>query len=67
MVYILSLLGEMTSDYVPPFHTCVPADPSIEEMKKVVVLQKKHPVISESWLSDDVRDNRRKSIAKDEG
>jgi len=42
------LLG-VCDDYQLPYHNAVPADPKLEEMHKVVVLDGQRPVIANQW------------------
>ena len=54
MISLPPSLLDSVSDYVPPFHDCVGADPSFEEMKKVVVVDRCQPTIPAHWDKDDV-------------
>ena len=37
-----------------PYYDCVDTDPSFEEMKKVVCVDKRRPLIPNRWTSDPV-------------
>lgn len=41
-------------EYQVPYQNCVPNDPSIEDMKKVVVTQEIRPGIDERWNKHEV-------------
>ena len=42
-------------DYVLPFHGLVPGDPSFEDMKRLVVVERRQPDIPNEWQQDVVR------------
>jgi len=44
----------MNETYVPPYHEHVPADPAIEDMRKVVVEENIRPVLREEWTNHQV-------------
>lgn len=44
----------IAEEYQPPFHDVVPADPSFEEMRKVVCVDGYRPDIPNRWTSDPV-------------
>ncbi|GFQ92803.1 hypothetical protein TNCT_392951 [Trichonephila clavata] len=44
--------GGVAEDYRPPFHDCVPSDPSFEDMRKVVCVDQQRPAIPNRWSSD---------------
>ena len=41
-------------EYRVPFHDQVPADPSFDDMKKVVCVDQQRPMIPNRWSSDPV-------------
>jgi hypothetical protein len=41
-------------EYQVPYQNCVPNDPSIEDMKKIVVTQEIRPGIDERWNNHEV-------------
>lgn len=41
-------------DYQLPFYDSVPSDPTIEEMKKVVCIERERPKIPARWLTNPV-------------
>lgn len=41
-------------DYEPPFHGLVPPDPSFEDMKRLVVVEKRQPTIPNTWHQHEV-------------
>ena len=47
--------GGVADEYKPPFHDHVAADPSCEDMRKVVVVQEIRPLISNHWQHNVVR------------
>lgn len=53
MFSICFLPGEV-GEYQVPYQNCVPNDPSIEDMKKVVVTQGIRPDIDERWKKSEV-------------
>ena len=54
----LSVLG-VTLDYELPFQGLVPADPSFEEMKRLVVEERTRPQIQDEWQKDMVSPQKR--------
>ena len=52
-MYPLHLLGVVEEQQVP-YYDCVDTDPSFEEMKKVVCVDKRRPLIPNRWTSDPV-------------
>jgi len=44
----------MVEDYQPPFWGIVPSDPSFEDMRKLVCVEKQRPVIPNRWTTDTV-------------
>ncbi|XP_054719260.1 activin receptor type-1-like [Uloborus diversus] len=51
-VCLRCLTGGIAEEYRPPFHDCVPSDPSFEDMRKVVCVDQQRPVIPNRWSSD---------------
>ena len=41
--------------YEPPFQGLVPPDPSFDEMKRIVVTERRQPSIPPGWHQDEVR------------
>ena len=41
-------------DYQPPYHDLVPADPSLEDMRRVVCVDRQRPSIPNQWHSSEV-------------
>ena len=46
--------GGICEDYQLPYYDKVPCDPSIEEMRKVVCVEKYRPTIPNRWVQDEV-------------
>lgn len=46
--------GIMPDDYQPPYYDCVPPDPSLEDMRRVVCLERRRPNVPNRWHSDPV-------------
>lgn len=44
----------IVDEYHPPFYDCVGSDPSFEEMRKVVCLDQRRPIMSDRWFTDPV-------------
>lgn len=44
----------ITFEYELPFHGLVPSDPSFEDMKRIVVLERRQPTIPDQWHADVV-------------
>ncbi|XP_001641146.2 activin receptor type-1 [Nematostella vectensis] len=44
--------GGIVEEYQPPFYDMVQSDPSIDEMKKVVVTENKRPSLPNRWTGD---------------
>lgn len=40
--------------YQPPFYDCIGPDPSFEEMRKIVCLDQRRPIMSDRWFTDPV-------------
>ena len=53
LYYCTCCVGDV-GEYQVPYQNCVPNDPSIEDMKKVVVTQEIRPGIDERWNSHEV-------------
>ena len=43
--------------YELPFQGLVPPDPSFEDMKRLVVIERRQPPIPERWQKDQVRED----------
>lgn len=50
---IVSIPG-VAFDYELPFHGLVPSDPSFEDMKRIVVIERRQPTIPSEWIEDTV-------------
>ncbi|KAJ0184069.1 hypothetical protein K1T71_000492 [Dendrolimus kikuchii] len=46
--------GKMPDEYQPPYYDCVPPDPALEDMRRVVCTERKRPVVPNRWHSDMV-------------
>nr|XP_026500460.1 TGF-beta receptor type-1 isoform X1 [Vanessa tameamea] len=46
--------GCACDDYQPPYYDCVPPDPALEDMRRVVCLERRRPVLPNRWHSDPV-------------
>ncbi|XP_014366470.2 TGF-beta receptor type-1 isoform X2 [Papilio machaon] len=46
--------GVMPDEYQPPYYDCVPPDPSLDDMRRVVCLEKRRPNVPNRWHSDIV-------------
>ncbi|CAK1588515.1 unnamed protein product [Parnassius mnemosyne] len=46
--------GAMPDDYQPPYYDCVPPDPALEDMRRVVCTEKRRPNVPNRWHSDPV-------------
>ncbi|XP_012548997.1 TGF-beta receptor type-1 isoform X4 [Bombyx mori] len=46
--------GNMPDDYQPPYYDCVPPDPALEDMRRVVCTEKRRPNVPNRWHSDPV-------------
>ncbi|XP_075991356.1 TGF-beta receptor type-1-like isoform X2 [Anticarsia gemmatalis] len=46
--------GVMPDDYQPPYYDCVPPDPALEDMRRVVCTEKRRPNVPNRWHSDPV-------------
>ena len=51
---LFKLSADSVGDYEPPFHGMVGQDPSFEEMRKIVVVDRMSPAIPEHWRNNDV-------------
>ncbi|XP_072181045.1 activin receptor type-1-like [Diadema setosum] len=47
-------VGGMVADYKPPFFEYVPSDPSFDDMRKVVCIEKLRPNIPNRWTNNTV-------------
>ena len=45
----------MCEDYQVPYFDMLPGDPSFDEVKKVVVTEKRRPLVPNRWYRDEVR------------
>ena len=45
----------MCEDYQVPYFDMLPGDPSFDEVKKVVLTEKRRPSIPNRWHRDEVR------------
>lgn len=41
-------------EYKPPFYDCVNSDPSFDDMRRIVCIDQRRPVLPNRWLSDPV-------------
>ncbi|XP_021187903.1 TGF-beta receptor type-1 isoform X7 [Helicoverpa armigera] len=46
--------GVMPDEYQPPYYDCVPPDPALEDMRRVVCTEKRRPNVPNRWHSDHV-------------
>ncbi|KAG6443150.1 TGF-beta receptor type-1 isoform X1 [Manduca sexta] len=46
--------GVMPDEYQPPYYDCVPPDPALEDMRRVVCTEKRRPNVPNRWHSDPV-------------
>ncbi|XP_063547668.1 TGF-beta receptor type-1 isoform X1 [Cydia strobilella] len=46
--------GALPDEYQPPYHDCVPPDPALEDMRRVVCLERRRPSVPNRWHSDPV-------------
>ncbi|XP_034839279.1 TGF-beta receptor type-1 isoform X1 [Maniola hyperantus] len=46
--------GAMPDEYQPPYYECVPPDPALEDMRRVVCIERRRPVLPNRWHSDPV-------------
>lgn len=46
--------GAMPDEYQPPYHDCVPSDPSLDDMRRAVCTEKRRPNVPNRWHSDPV-------------
>lgn len=46
--------GAMPDEYQPPYYDCVSSDPALEDMRRVVCLEKRRPSVPNRWHSDVV-------------
>ena len=54
-VSMMIFISGIAFDYELPFHGLVPSDPSFEDMKRIVVVERRQPAIPEQWHADVVR------------
>ncbi|XP_053624958.1 TGF-beta receptor type-1 isoform X2 [Plodia interpunctella] len=46
--------GSMPDEYQPPYYECVPPDPALEDMRRVVCIEKRRPNVPNRWHADPV-------------
>ncbi|XP_032527821.1 TGF-beta receptor type-1 isoform X2 [Danaus plexippus] len=46
--------GALPDEYQPPYYDLVPPDPALEDMRRVVCIEKRRPVLPNRWHSDPV-------------
>ncbi|CAK1554587.1 unnamed protein product [Leptosia nina] len=46
--------GNMPEEYQPPYYDCVSPDPALEDMRRVVCIEKRRPNVPNRWHSDPV-------------
>ncbi|KAL0902069.1 hypothetical protein ABMA27_000027 [Loxostege sticticalis] len=46
--------GAMPDEYQPPYHECVPPDPSLEDMRRVVCAERRRPSVPNRWHSEPI-------------
>ena len=44
----------VAEEYQMPYHNLVPTDPSFEDMKKTVVIDKRRPTLPNRWTQSEV-------------
>ncbi|XP_068633519.1 TGF-beta receptor type-1 isoform X1 [Battus philenor] len=44
--------GAMPDEYQPPYYDCVPPDPALDDMRRVVCVEKRRPNVPNRWHSD---------------
>ena len=54
-------VGGVYDEYQLPYYDLVPSDPTIEEMRKVVCVDKQRPSIPNRWGSCEVCESSRKT------
>lgn len=54
--------GAMPDDYQPPYYDCVAPDPALEDMRRVVCVEKRRPIVPNRWHSDPVSIRSRRWI-----
>lgn len=52
---VLLLTSGLFEDYQLPYFDMVPSDPTHEEMRKVVVTDRRRPDIANRWQNNEVR------------
>lgn len=57
-----SIEGKILEAYALPYHDMVPADPTVEDMKKVVIAQQKRPFVPNRWSENSVLESVVKMI-----
>ncbi|XP_073955911.1 TGF-beta receptor type-1 babo isoform X2 [Choristoneura fumiferana] len=46
--------GAMPDEYQPPYYDCVPPDPALEDMRRVVCVERRRPSVPNRWHSDPI-------------
>ena len=59
----VSIVGT-SLDYEPPFHGLVPPDPSFEDMRKLVVVERRQPTIPNTWHQHEVYNYNYYNVAR---
>lgn len=55
-------VGGIHDEYQLPFYDLVPSDPTIEEMRKVVCMDRQRPSIPNRWQSIEVSIDAKKNL-----
>ena len=54
LVVVLTLLSGIVAEYQVPFYDCVGNDPSFDEMRRVVCIERRRPEIPNRWNNSEV-------------
>ncbi|RVE47853.1 hypothetical protein evm_007484 [Chilo suppressalis] len=46
--------GALPDEYQPPYYECVPPDPALEDMRRVLCVERRRPVLPNRWSADPV-------------
>ncbi|XP_041987327.1 TGF-beta receptor type-1 isoform X2 [Aricia agestis] len=46
--------GVSPDEYQPPYYECVPPDPALDDMKRVVCIERRRPSVPNRWHSDPI-------------
>ncbi|CAH0745885.1 unnamed protein product [Diatraea saccharalis] len=46
--------GALPDEYQPPYYDCVPPDPALEDMRRVLCVERRRPVVPNRWHADPV-------------